>query len=249
MGAGDGANPTWLRWHVLADAESVARTVAARILRAARRAQSERGLFRLVLAGGSTPRRTYELLAGAEADWSRWAVYFSDERCLPPSHPERNSRMAAESWLAHVPIPATHIHVIPAERGPEEAARRYAAVVQNAVPFDLVLLGMGEDGHTASLFPGHEHDPQEWVHAVHGAPKPPPQRVTLSVRTLSAAHEAYVLVTGRGKCAAVARWRAGEDLPVARIRSHTGLDVWLDRDADHCEQAGTTNPTAFSGGA
>jgi 6-phosphogluconolactonase len=228
-------NIAWLRWHVLDDAETVARSVAHGILRAARRAQADRGLFRLVLAGGSTPRRCYELLAKAEADWSRWAVYFGDERCLPPSHPQRNSRMAAEAWLDHVPIPAAHIHPIPAELGAEEAARRYAVVVENAVPFDLVLLGMGEDGHTASLFPGQEHDPREWVHAVHGAPKPPPDRVSLSVRALSAAREAHVLVTGRGKCAAVARWRAGADLPVARIRSHTGLDVWLDRAADRCD--------------
>ncbi len=225
----------WVRWHVLEDAASVARTVAEKILAAAHRAQTERGLFRLVLAGGSTPRRTYEVLARADADWSRWAIYFGDERCLPPSHPQRNSRMAAEAWLERVPIPPAHIHAIPAELGPEQAARRYATVVENAVPFDLVLLGMGEDGHTASLFPGHEHDPAEWVHAVHGAPKPPPDRVTLSVRALSAAHEAYVLVTGRGKCPALRRWRDGADLPVARIRSHTGLDVWLDRAAERCD--------------
>ena len=224
----------WLRWHVLEDAEAVARAVARRILRAAERAQEDRGRFRIVLAGGTTPRRTYQILARAQSDWSRWAVYFGDERCLPREHPERNSRMAAEAWLDHVPIPATHIHPIPAELGPLEAAHRYAAVVAQAVPFDLVLLGVGEDGHTASLFPGQEHDPEEWVHAVFDAPKPPPERVTLSVRALSAAHEAHALVTGPSKCGAVRRWRAGEDLPIARVRSHTGLDAWLDRAADAC---------------
>ncbi len=232
---------SWLRWHVMQDEAAVARAVANRILRAARRAQEDRGLFRIALAGGSTPRRTYALLAEAQADWTRWAIYFGDERCLPRDHPERNSRMAAEIWLDRVPIPPAHIHPIPAELGPDEAARRYAAVVQHAVPFDLVLLGMGEDGHTASLFPRHRHDPRAWVHAVHHAPKPPPERVSLGVRALSASHEAYALVTGRSKCEAVRRWRSGEALPIAQVRSHTGMDVWLDQAAHACGYTGASD--------
>ena len=221
---------TAVRWHVFDNPQAVAGQAAQHILVAAASAIAERGVFRIVLAGGRTPEAAYRLLVGKDTDWSRWDIFFGDERCLPVDDAERNSRMAAQAWLDHVAIAREHIHLISAEQGAEAAAQAYTLQVQAATPFDLVLLGMGEDGHTASLFPGQQH-PEELVHAVHNAPKPPPERVSLSQQALSDARQVLILVTGGGKRDAVKAWKAGATLPVASIRGHTGVDVLIDRDA------------------
>ncbi len=220
-----------VRWDVLDNAQAVAKQAALHILAAAARAIAERGVFRIVLAGGRTPEAAYRLLVAASTDWSRWEIFYGDERCLPVDDAQRNSRMAAQAWLDQVTIPQAQIHPIPAERGAEAGAQAYAAEVQAAMPFDMVLLGMGEDGHTASLFPGQQHPAEELVHAVHNAPKPPPDRVSLSQRVLSDARQVLVLVTGGGKRDAVKAWKAGDALPIASIRGHSGVDVLIDRDA------------------
>jgi 6-phosphogluconolactonase len=219
------------RWHVFEDAEAVAAQTAQRILRAAALAIGERGRFRLVLAGGRTPEAAYRMLVDADTDWSRWEIYFGDERCLPADHAERNSLMAERAWLDSVAIPADNLHPIPAELGAEAAAEAYRTVVNDALPFDLVLLGIGEDGHTASLFPGQQHRADELVHAVHNAPKAPPDRVSLSARALSEAREVLVLATGAAKQAAIRGWRSGEQLPIATIGQPACIDVLLDRAA------------------
>ncbi len=219
------------RWQVLPDAGAVAEAARQRILDAASRAIAARGHFKLVLAGGRTPEQCYRLLAADQADWPRWEIFFGDERCLPSDHPERNSVMAARAWFDHVAIPAERVHPMPAEMCPQSAARYYAEAIGPALPFDLVLLGMGEDGHTASLFPGQEHDPEHLVHAVYDAPKPPSQRLSLSVRALSQTRELLILVTGAGKRTALRRWRDGEPLPVSRPQPANGVEVLLDRDA------------------
>jgi 6-phosphogluconolactonase len=213
---------------VLDDADAVALEAAQRILQSAARAIAEHGLFRIVLAGGRTPEAAYRLLAGADADWSRWEIYFGDERCLPVDDAERNSTMAARALLDTVAIPAANIHPIPAEHVSEAAAKEYESVVSSALPFDLVLLGIGEDGHTASLFPGQQHPAGQLVHAVHNAPKPPPDRVSLGTDALSEAREVLILATGAGKRAAIKAWRAGESLPIAAIGGSACVDVLLD---------------------
>jgi len=220
------------RWHSFPDSQALARAAAEAMLESAREAIAARGEFRLVLAGGSTPELAYRRLAEAEADWSRWYIYFGDERCLPAEDPGRNSGMARGAWLDRVPIPAGHVFPIPAELGPEIAAARYAELVRDSLPFDLVLLGMGEDGHTASLFPGQLHPKTELVHPVYRAPKPPPERVSLSAGTLGDARRVLILVSGAGKREAVRRWRGGEALPVARIHGPAGVDVLIDREAE-----------------
>ena len=133
---------------VLATAEEVAEAAAAEIADALRG-----GAQTLVLAGGTTPKRCYELLAELDVQWGRVSVLFGDERCVPPDHPDSNYRMVKESLLDRV-APAT-VYRMPAELGPDEGADAYAEVVANVAPLDLVLLGVGEDGHVASLFPGH----------------------------------------------------------------------------------------------
>jgi 6-phosphogluconolactonase len=221
-----------IRWHIMPDQRALATAVSERILGSARNAIRRRGMFRIVLAGGTTPAAVYRRLAGAATDWSGWQIYFGDERCLPAGHSERNSTMASEHWLQRVALPAANIHVIHAESGAEAAAQAYATVVEQARPFDLVLLGMGEDGHTASLFPGQQYTAGELVHAVHDAPKPPPDRVSLGRAALNAAAEVLVMVSGAGKHAAVQRWKRGEDLPVARIHGQAGVDVYIDKVAE-----------------
>lgn len=222
---------TGVEAHVLADADAVAAETARLILDAATDAIAARGAFRLVLAGGSTPLAAYRLLARAQADWPRWHLYHGDERCLPPDSSQRNSRAADEVWLAKVPVPTEQVHAIPAEQGAEAASAAYELVVADALPFDLVLLGMGEDGHTASLFPGQEIRPGPLVMPVHDAPKPPPDRVSLTPSALCRSRQMLVLVTGTGKRAAVARWQSGEGLPVSRVAVGGNALILLDRAA------------------
>jgi len=220
------------RWHVLPDQRALVTAVSERILGSARKAINGQGVFRIVLAGGTTPEAVYRRLAAAATDWSCWQIFFGDERCLPAAHAERNSVMASECWLQRVALPAANIHVIPAETGARVAAQAYVPLIEKALPFDLVLLGMGEDGHTASLFPGQQHAAGELVHAVHDAPKPPPDRVSLGVAALNAAAEVLVMVSGAGKHAAVQRWKRGDELPVAGIHGQTGVDVYIDKAAE-----------------
>ncbi len=139
--------------------------------------------------------------------------------------------MAAEAWLDSVPIPALQVHAIPGERGALAAARMYAETLQTAGDFDLVLLGLGEDGHTASLFPGHEWGTERGAPdalAVLDAPKPPAQRVSLSAARLSRAREVIFLVAGESKRAAVTEWRAGKDIPARSIMPAAGVDVLVE---------------------
>jgi 6-phosphogluconolactonase len=186
----------------------------------------EGGLRTLVLAGGSTPRRAYELLAGRDLPWGRVTVLFGDERCVPADDPESNYRMAHETLLERV-HPGS-VHRMPGELGAEAAAVLYDGIVRSLAPLDLVLLGMGPDGHTASLFPGHPRlDAEGAAIAVHDAPKPPPDRVSLSLGTLREARRVVLMVTGADKAEALAAARRGE-VPAGLI---PGAEVLADRSA------------------
>ena len=216
------------RWHPVPDTVALGHVAATTILAAADRAIRARAQFRLVLAGGNTPRGAYGELRAASANWAAWHIYFGDERCLPADDAGRNSRMAAECWLDHVAIPAAQRHAIPAEHGPRAAAARYAATLAAVGEFDLVLLGLGDDGHTASLFPGHAWGGAPGsadVLAVFDAPKAPPQRVSLSAARLGESREVVFLVAGEDKRRAVSRWREGARIPAAAIRPAAGVDV------------------------
>jgi 6-phosphogluconolactonase len=230
-GATTVARPGDVRWVAVADAMELRDTAYRRVVAAAARAIEQRGRFLIVLAGGQTPRGLYRMLRSAGTDWSRWHVYFGDERCLPVEDAERNSRQAADEWLEHVPILAEHVQVIPAEQGADAAAHAYAGLLRGVGDFDLVLLGLGEDGHTASLFPDREWHSRAGspdALAVFDAPKPPRQRVSLSAARLSRAREVLFLVEGESKRGAVTRWRAGDQIPAAAIRPASGVDVLVE---------------------
>lgn len=219
------------RWRVFADTRRLEQAIANQIVNTAQSSITQRGVFHLVLTGGNTARPIYQLLREIDTDWLGWEIWFGDERCLLPDDAERNSHMAMEAWLNHVAIPLHRIHPIPTEMGLKAATGAYAQAL-NAVPlFDLVLLGLGEDGHVASLFPNGNwqamHDLPA-VLAITDSPKPPPQRVSLSPMRLSAAHQVLFLVTGTRKREAVRRWQAGDEIPARYISPSTGVDVYVD---------------------
>jgi len=225
---------------VLPDAEAVALYAATWLI--ARAEAAER--FTIALSGGSTPKQLYQLLAKApfrnRFPWARTHLFFGDERFVPPDHLDSNYRMADEALIAHVPIPPGQVHRWPTDGDPADAARAYARTLQdhygasNLDPgrplFDVQLLGLGEDGHTASLFPGvaalQEHD--AWTAAVIGA-KPEP-RLTLTYPALDSSAEAVFLVAGEGKRAILARARQHDPaLPASHVtpagRVHWFVDV------------------------
>ena len=224
-------HPESWRWHAVPDERALPQAALEAIHDSAAQAIQERGQFHLVLAGGNTPREIYRRLRTAQTNWTAWHIYFGDERCLPADDPARNSRMAAEVWLDLVPIPAVQIHAIPAELGAIEAVKNYCETLKSLGDFDLVLLGLGEDGHTASLFPGHEWGATPGspdALAVFDAPKPPAERVSLSASRLSQTRKAIFLVSGRSKQAAVASWGAGENIPARAIMPPSGVDVLVE---------------------
>ncbi len=223
------------RWHSVADGNAMRQMVLDAILLSAREAIAARGKFSIVLCGGTTPGAVYRSLQTASADWQAWHVYLGDERCLPPQDAERNSRMIEDAWLAGSAIPREQIHFMHAERGAIAAATDYCATLKGVGDFDLVLLGLGEDGHTASLFPGHQwgtaNDAPDAL-PVSNAPKPPPDRVSLSAARLSRARQVMYLVGGAGKREAVAAWRGGAGIPAAAITPATGVDIVIDAAAE-----------------
>lgn len=188
------------------DESELAREACALTASHARAAVAERGSFHLALAGGSTPRRLYEELAHSGASFERWQLWFSDERCVAPQDPASNFRMAAESGLL-ARVPAPQVHRLQGEAEPAGEARRYAAELVAALGepphLDLVLLGLGGDGHTASLFPGTAAlAATEWV-TVGRAPSAPHARLTLTLTALREARALLFLVAGADKARAL----------------------------------------------
>ncbi len=198
------------------DAGTLARAAAEHLAGRIRECLDRADVCRVALPGGNTPARCLALLAQASLPWERVHWYLGDERCYPAGHAGRNDVMLEAQLWSRIDAAAGNRHPIAAELGPEPAAALYSDEIRAAGRLDIVLLGMGEDGHTASLFPGNAAlgDTRPVV-PVHHAPKPPPERVSLGLATLQAAGERIVLVAGRDKHAALQRVRAGERLPIA----------------------------------
>ena len=235
--------PTQTRIEAVTDLEELAHRVARRI---ADLAGASRDRFAICLSGGSTPRRLYQLLGEApyrEAiPWDRMHWFWGDERFVPWDHPDSNYRMAREALLAHVPAPEPNVHPIETTGDPADAARRYermlksyygADTLDTSRPlFDVQLLGMGPDGHTASLFPGTKvlDERQRWVAEVVGAK--PEARITLTYPTLEASRLTSFLVAGADKREALTRVLAGDaELPAARLRPSGELVWYVDAQA------------------
>ena len=223
---------------VFSNSQALAEAAADTIADQARRSIKARGQFYLVLAGGSTPEPTYRLLGKppyrSQIDWSRVHVFWGDERCVPLEDEKSNYRMAWEALLAHVPIPATQIHRIPGELPAGDAAAVYQAALRAILGpnprLDLILLGMGADGHTASLFPNSPalEVEDELAVAVHAPDQEVPWRVTLTLPVLNRARTVLFLVSGEEKAEALARVREGDEaMPAARVQVQSGEEVWL----------------------
>lgn len=224
-----------IRIHPYRDDTAVAHALASALLERAADAIARRGRYTIALAGGRTPQRLYERLAAANADWAQWVIYFGDERCVPRGDSERNDAMARAAWLDRVPIRADHVHPIPAELGPDEAARLYTATLSREACLDTSLLGLGPDAHTASLFPrdpvGLAPEAPDAI-GIHGSPKPPPERVSLSAARLKRAREVIIVAAGAGKREAVERLLRGDpSAPAVHVVPPHGLDLWIDEAA------------------
>jgi 6-phosphogluconolactonase len=231
------------RIEILADPPALARRVAEWMTATALAAQ---GPCRVSLSGGSTPKALYGLLASDEFrgrfPWQKVFWYWGDERFAPPDHPDSNYRMAREAMLAKVPAPAENIHPVPTDGSPEEAARRYERMLQRAYGastldpsrplFDIMLLGLGADGHTASLLPGDPalDERTRWVVAVsHGRPE---VRITLTYPAIESSRHVAFLVEGISKAPVLSAIRAGESrAPAARVQPVGELIWFVDRAA------------------
>jgi len=225
------ANLVSYRWNTVVDQSELNQVALRTILDNATKSIRQRGEFHFVLAGGDTTRGIYQLLRSIHTDWSAWHIYFSDERCLLTGDQNLNSRMAGEAWFDYVPIPKNQIYVIPVELGASRAAYEYARTLRSVGVFDLTFLGLGEDGHTASLFPGHEWGSVPGspdTLAVFDAPKAPQHRVSMSAVRLSRSRQVMFLVSGKSKHMVVAKWRKGNNIPAGAITPIAGVDVLLE---------------------
>lgn len=200
------------------DSKLAAVYVAQAITKACHEAVNKHGIFHWVLAGGGTPELCYRLLRDEDLPWSSMHIWFGDERALPKDHPERNETMARHALLDYVPIPDKHIHSIDFSGGTEHAADLYSAKLSYIKRFDFVLLGMGEDGHTASLFPNNSALKSEMLATpVFNSPKPPSERVSMGLEALNRHQHCIILATGESKSEALKQIAAGADLPVSHI--------------------------------
>ena len=223
------------------DSQALAIAAAEHFVALAREAIVTRGRFSVAMAGGSTPRGVYERLASEgfaeRVDWQRVHLFWGDERCIPPDHPDSNYRMARETLIEHAPIPPEQVHRMHGEDPPVEAALAYEKLLHahfstGGKDFDLVLLGMGEDGHCASLFPGTAaiHEEKHWVLA-HYVDRLQAWRISLTPVILNAAVEVAFIVSGKEKAERVRQvqddvHRPGT-LPAQIIRPTSGRLTWF----------------------
>lgn len=231
------------QFEILKDPSALARRVAEWMTTTVLAAKDT---CRISLSGGSTPEALYELLASepfrGRFPWSNVSWYWGDERFVPPDHPDSNYRMAREAMLAKVPVPPQNVHPIPTDGNPEDAARRYERTLQEAYGastlnpgrplFDIMLLGVGADGHTASLLPGDPalDERRRWVVSV--ARGRPETRITLTLPAIESSRYVAFLAEGKSKAPILAAIRTGgSDLPAARVRPVGRLLWFVDRAA------------------
>jgi 6-phosphogluconolactonase len=233
---------------IFPDSATLARAAAEQFIKIANNATQAHGIFSVALSGGSTPQQLYSLLGSEpfseQVDWSKTHFFWGDERCVPPNKPDSNFLKAQQVLLSHIPIPEENIHRILAEMAPEQAAEQYEETLlrffssltdeeeRTQASFDLILLGMGDDGHTASLFPGTDvvNEERRWVRALY-VDKLAAWRVTLTPTILDRARHILFLVSGAGKSYTLQRVLYGsyhpDRYPAQVIRADHGELLWM----------------------
>lgn len=221
--------------------ESLSETAARLFVKRSRRAVQVQNQFSVALAGGHTPERTYQILSQPpfrdQVPWAKAHVFWSDERCVPPDNPHSNARMAHQALLDHVPIPPDQIHPIRRGRNPRQAAEEYERLLRSffagKLPcFDFILLGLGENGHTASIFPGTQavEEQERWVIAVYVAEQAM-WRITMTPLLINQAAMVAFLVAGTAKARVLQRVLDGpfepHDLPAQLIQPVSGNLDWI----------------------
>jgi 6-phosphogluconolactonase len=204
-------------WVVFKDADLLTKALFQEILHLAEKSIETNSSFSIVLTGGQSILNLYKMLSESSSDWNKWHIYIGDERCLPINHKDRNDRMINETWLDNIPIPKENIHFIKAELGLLEARVQYENTLKKIDKFDVVLLSMGEDGHIASLFPGHAYSKDLSVIIEKDSPKPPKERISMSYQQLSKAHYVFKLIIGESKQKAVTLLKQNANLPITRV--------------------------------
>lgn len=218
---------------------ALAKAAAHDIAMCAAEAVAARGRFTVAVSGGSLPKLVFPALpAGGIDTWAAWRIFWADERIVPPTHPDSNFALTQKILLDHVPIPPEQIFPVDTTLPAAQAADKYQIVIETEVGrpprFDLILLGMGPDGHTGSLFPGHSllSEAARFVAPVFDSPKPPPERVTLTLPALNAARRVFFIVTGPAKADSLAAVFGKKPPPAGRVRPVAGQVVWyVDRAA------------------
>jgi 6-phosphogluconolactonase len=216
--------------------DELASATADRLAAALASAQAARGTASVVLTGGRTGIAVLAALRSATLDWSSLDIYWGDERFLPAGDPERNETQAREALLDHVPVAPARVHPMAPSDGefgddPDAAAEAYAVLLQDVHPFDVCLLGVGEEGHTASIFPHSPavHESARTVVAVRDCPKPPPTRVSLTLPMIRRSAEVWLMTTGEAKAEPVTSALAGaseQDIPAAGARGQRDT-LWI----------------------
>lgn len=230
--------------HISSDKQQLGRAAAEYVARLSAQAVAQQGRFTMALSGGSLPKLLSPALVNpplnTKIEWAAWHVFFADERCVPLTDPKSNYRLAAETLFDQVDIPSPQIYPINDVLPPRQVAKAYQAELQRVFPntqefprFDLILLGMGEDGHTASLFPNHPllQETERWVAEILDSPKPPPERITLTLPVINNARQVAFLAAGAGKADILAQVLETTDpttpLPSQRITPANGELHWF----------------------
>lgn len=231
--------------NISASPQAAGAAAAAYVAGLSARAVAARGRFTVALSGGSLPRLlcpplTTEPLR-SQVNWTAWHVFWADERCVPLDHPDSNYRLARETLFNHVDIPTGQIYPLNSSLQPDAAAAAYQATLEQVLQpegsqpprLDLILLGMGPDGHTASLFPAHPllAETRRRVAAIFNSPKPPPERITLTLPVINNARHVVFITTGAGKAKTLARVLQppgpGGPLPAQLVQPARGKLVWF----------------------
>ena len=219
-------------WFVFEDINELADQLANDILDVAKTAIRSNNSFKIVLTGGNSILNTYKVLSNSESDWDKWHIYLGDERCLPIGDKGRNNHIINQVWLNNSRILKKNIHFIDAELNATDGAARYENILNSVGDFDVTLLSMGEDGHAASLFPGHLYDANKSIVIERNSPKYPRERISMSYSRLNHSKNIFKVISGSSKQRSLDLWLKGDGLglPINQI-SGINNKMYLCKDA------------------